>query len=113
MNKFLTKEQAEYLIEQLCKTNRRQATECGALVEIQRAEDIKEIIYQCTEPEFPAIEMVVHGTKIIFTLADGVYTIHLELVDALESAWVRLDYPTFKVLAKDINKIVDWIDEQE
>ncbi len=123
----LSKEQAEWLIEEINSRVRRKAIPgAGALHDVFLFPiDVENIINQCTEKEFPAFEMNLYTQDqveldekpdVLKVNQYGDYTspIHVEYRDVCGEA---LDFliPTekFKQFADGVNKIVEYLNEVE
>ncbi len=109
--KKLSQEQAEWLIDELInKTNG-----LGRDFSVAKSE-IKEIINQCTEKEFPDITIDTskggvftvkkEENNIIFTMKPPDYCMELT------SYYIKLPVDTFKRFTERCNKIVEYLYEQ-
>lgn len=102
----LTKEQAEWLIGKIMNNVRT-----GEFSDVVYADEIEEVINECTEKEFPAImkewkdeEDGVHG--VCLTQHNDMPCVFLDT----RSTCTNFPYEEFKEFADGCNKIVEWLD---
>ena len=103
----LTKEQAEWLIERFDETRMIQDS-FGRLYK----SDVEKIINECAEKKFPEFVMSI-------TTWDR-YCLSFEQFDkdgikicCNKAPWLRFSFDEFKQFAEGVNKIVEWLKEQE
>lgn len=108
MKTKLTKEQSEWLIERFGKTYWAQTQE-GLLDQ----KTIRQIVKECTEKEFPTLKAITgHDEVVSVRLAD--YSLPGKVIRIeTETNISEFDYDYFKEFAEGVNKIVEWIEEQE
>ncbi len=107
----LTKEQAEWLIERLCSEITYQLNNVPS-------HQIKEIIHQCTEKEFPELQMQTEDRLIDIQITgreidDEFNQVCVEISNQDDGHIVIPLYSKeFKQFTEGCNKIVKWLNEQ-
>lgn len=106
MNK-LSREQANYLKTMFVNRGIDYEGEEGAYYE----SSIEEIINECTEKEFPELEVTDRDRDVLYVKKHS--SDAAVIVIEPSNGWVNLSYQQFKTFAKGVAVINQWIDEQE
>lgn len=119
--KKLTKEQYEYVLEQIEHDSNSTITavndvDDGARVYVQIMSRLKESLNKCTEKEFPEFldEWGDGMTKLSLTNANTSFLpVKLALCDQSGEASIMLTAAELKRFVEGCNKIVEYLEEQE
>ncbi len=113
MNK-LTKQQAEWLIEKIRNEEDKYTMGCQKCNTRLSIPSVVHVINQCTEKEFPDIDMAwnrfgIDEALYIQQMGDEPYNILL----GSKNMSTYFNKEEFKTFTDGCNKIVDWLEEQE
>lgn len=114
--KFLSKEQRDWLIEKFRETNHMRF-KAGTNEDIRHSfileEDVKQIINQCTEKEFPEFHFL-DRNEVPYSVGHAQFY-KMVVISPLNSLDVTLAFrpEEFKQFTAGCNKIVEWLDEQQ
>ena len=107
MNK-ISKDQADWLIKEVTSHFQDDAGLCVAI------SDVKKLINQCTEKEFPTVELY-NADKVqllrIYRHKEDIIRISKSL--SSEVVWLDLNFDEFEQFTQGCVKICDWLQEQE
>ncbi len=95
----LTKEQSEWLIKEVNNHTGYNVNLCEKALNFSA---IERLINQCTEKEFPELEI-----ESAIKISEGIKCVAMETYGD-----IRLSYEQFKQFTEGCNKIVEWLDEQ-
>ena len=113
MDQLLTKEQAEWLIENIKPSLSSQASSLTGVITL---DDLRNFIYKhCVEKQFPAFNMNVNEGSIAVTEGDNMNGLYISVNNKmfhLETN-VSIRKEAFKELTNACNNIVEWIDNHE
>ena len=113
MKQLLTKDQADWLIKEVTSHFQDDAGLCVAI------SDVKKLINQCTEKEFPRFEMswkdrddIENDVSIDIEECHSGDEIVMRLKSSID-AYPYFTAPSFMRFVDGCNKIVEWLEEQE
>ncbi len=110
----LTREQSEYLIGNIDALHTQYCGKCAINVSHYRDEELKHLIKQCTEKEFPEFEVPYAMLRVLHDHSNAPRSIRLEMGNLSSADAIKwLDESEFKEFTAGCNKIVEYLESQD